>query len=102
MEDSLIPTFGRPVAYDLPECDNATIATLLENYKDLFRMTPRKVTGVYHHIPTSGSPAKVPSQRIPAHYKEKVEELVDEMLQQGIIEKSSSPWMAPAVFVPKK
>ena len=85
MEDSLIPTFGGPVAYDLPECDNATIAALLGDYKDLFRMTPGKVTGVYHHIPTSGSPAKVLPQRIPTHDKEKVEELVDEMLQQGII-----------------
>ena len=102
VEDSQIPIFGGAVAYDLPECTDATFATVLEEYKDLFRTVPGQATGVFHHIPTTGSPVKMPPCRIPAHFKEKVETLLDEMLQQGIIEESSSPWMAPAVCIPKK
>ena len=56
----------------------------------------------YHFIPTSGNPVKIPPRRIPAHYREEVERQIHVMLEQGIIEVSSSPWMAPAVFVPKK
>ena len=37
-----------------------------------------------------------------AHYREEVEQQLQDMLKQGIIQESSSPWMAPAVFVPKK
>ena len=43
----------------------------------------------------------MPPRRIPAHYVEEVEQQIEEMLAQGIIEESSSPWMAPAVFVRK-
>ena len=43
-----------------------------------------------------------PPQHIPAHYSDKVEEQLEDMLKQEIIQESSSPLMAPAVFVPKK
>ena len=55
-----------------------------------------------HLIPTTGSPLKVPPRRVPAEYRAEVEGLLKEMLQEGIIEESSSPWMAPAVYVKKK
>ena len=32
----------------------------------------------------------------------KVTEQIQTMLEQGIITRSKSPWMAPAVFVPKE
>ena len=60
------------------------------------------MTLAQHYIPTSGSPTRVPPWRIPAHYVEEVEQQIEEMLAQGIIEESSSPWMAPAMFVRKK
>ena len=56
----------------------------------------------YHHIPTHGLPVRVPPRRIAAHYKDTVEKQIQQMLKQGIIEESCSPWMAPVVFVPKK
>ena len=36
------------------------------------------------------------------HYKDEVQKQLQVMLEQGIIEESNSPWMAPAVFVRKK
>ena len=45
---------------------------------------------------------RVPPRRIMTHYRQEVEKQIDTMLEQRIIEESSSPWMAPAVFVPKK
>ncbi|KAL5502764.1 hypothetical protein EMCRGX_G009585, partial [Ephydatia muelleri] len=52
-----------------------------------------------HHINTVGPPARVPPRRIPVHFQEGVEHQIRNMLQKGIIEESSSPWMAPAVYV---
>ena len=57
---------------------------------------------VPNFIPTTGNPVRVPPRRIPAHYSKEVEKQIQTMLEQGIIEESSSPWIAPAVFVPKK
>ncbi len=39
---------------------------------------------------------------MPAQYRAEVEKQLQKMLEYGIIEESSSPWMAPCVFVPKK
>ena len=39
---------------------------------------------------------------MPACYQEEIEQQLQDMLKMGIIEESSNPWMAPAVFVPKK
>ena len=55
-----------------------------------------------HFIPTSGNPVKIPPCHIPAHYWVEVKKQLQSMLDAGIIVESSSPWMAPAVFVRKK
>ena len=45
---------------------------------------------------------KVPPRCIPVHYRTKVCQQIQTMVDKGIIRHSKSPWMAPAVFVPKK
>jgi len=44
---------------------------------------------------------KVPLRHVPAHYCTEVMQQLETMLDLGIITHSKSPWMAPAVFVPK-
>ena len=44
----------------------------------------------------------MPPRRIPAHYRVEVEKQFDDMIEQGIISRSTSSWVAPAVYVRKK
>ena len=55
-----------------------------------------------HYIPTKGPPIHTSPRDIPGHYYEEVVCQLELMLSQGVIKGSSSPWMAPTVFVCKK
>ena len=35
-------------------------------------------------------------------HREKISQMIDDMLEKGIIQPSSSPWVSPIVLVPKK
>ena len=90
------------MSIELPECPAPALQRVIEEYQALFRTTPGVTKAAYHYIPTTGNPVRVPPRRVPAHYRQEVEQQIHTTLEQGIIEESSSPWMAPAVFVPKK
>ena len=100
-EECAVPCFRNTDKIDFPTCPDGSFVDLLQSFKDLFKSTPGKTTLTHHLIPTTGSPLKVPPRRVPAEYRAEVEGLLKEMLQEGIIEESSSPWMAPAVYVKK-
>ncbi len=102
IDECAIPDFRGPMEYDVPECPQPSFMSTLDEFKDLFKTTPGKTNLATHFIPTTGSPAKVPPRRIPAHFREEIELQIQTMLEQQIIEVSSSPWMAPAVFNRKK
>ena len=101
-EECAIPDYGAVKNFELPQCTKSAFSSVINQYKHLFCNIPGKTTQAYHHIPTKGQPIRVPPRRVPAHYRGEVERQINEMLEQGIITQSSSPWMAPAVFVPKK
>lgn len=102
VDECAVPNYQKPVSIELPECPALALQTVVKEYQALFRTTPGVTDTACHYIPTTGNPARVPPRRVPAHYRQEVEQLMRTMLEQGIIEESSSPWMAPAVFVPKK
>ena len=78
--------------YPGPGCATFQLNTALHDYRDLFLNTSGVTQAAFHHIPTTGNPVKVPPRQIPACYHREVNQLIQEMLHQGIIEESSRPW----------
>ena len=60
-------------------------------------------TDVVTHVIDMGNsaPIKQPPRRIPFALREKVDQLVKEMLDQGVVTPSKSTWGSPVVFVAK-
>ncbi|KAL5505558.1 hypothetical protein EMCRGX_G007010 [Ephydatia muelleri] len=101
VEDCAIPLFGKPGKYELPQFIKPGLAAVVNEYQDLFITLPGTTLVASHQINTSGSPVRIPARRIPAPFRDEVEEQLQQMLQKGIIVESSSPWLAPAVYVRK-
>lgn len=82
------------------------LRSLLTKYKD--RFTDGKGdfgrTGEVKHEINTGmeTPIKLSRRRIPIHLREEADKIVEGMLEQKVIEPSSSPWGAPTVLVKKK
>ena len=102
VDECAIPNYKNSSEFELPKCTDSQLKCLLEDYKEVFCTTPGVTDCTHHYIPTVGNPIKVPPRRVPAHYRNEVSQQIQTMLELGIIVRSKSPWMAPAVFVPKK
>ena len=78
------------------------LGQVLKDYKSLFQTQLGK-TGITEHTINTGdaAPIKVPPHLIPFHFQEKVYQQLQDMARKGIIRPSSTPWCAPAVYVPK-
>ena len=102
LDECAVPMYQELISIKLPQCPKPILSSIVQQHQSLFRTVPGVTEVAQHFIPTTGNPVKVPPRRILAHYRENVEKKIQTMLAQGIIEESSSPWMAPAVFVPEK
>lgn len=91
---------------DYPELRNSLIQ-LLKRYRDVFAL-PGEPLGATdraeHHIKLKPgtNPIYIPAYRLPHSQRQVVEEQIKEMLEQGVIENSRSPWNSPLFLVPKK
>ena len=62
-----------------------------------------EVTCMEHHIETGDSPpVRQPPQRVPFARRAKISSMVKEMLKNGVVEESNSPWASPIVLVKKR
>ena len=84
----------------------AQLRTLLKAYSDVFALDSSELgtSSIMQHSINTGDhfPIRQPLRRMPFTLRPQVDKLVQEMLTQGIIQPSSSPWASPVVLVKKR
>jgi hypothetical protein len=86
--------------------DRQKLLEVLREFEDVFSATKMDIGCTHlveHKIDTGGcSPVATPIRRIPMALEEKVDKMIDDLLQNDIIQPSESPWNAPIVIVAEK
>ena len=81
---------------NISDAEATRLKSVLEEFIEVFALDPMEVgrTDLVQHIINieEHAPVKQTPRRIPFSIRKKVEEMVDEMLDKGIIEHSLSPW----------
>ncbi|MCI4388617.1 hypothetical protein PGIGA_G00087940 [Pangasianodon gigas] len=100
---------GRKINYKKVEDKEAQcerLAELLSKHRDVFSRDDQDygyTTAVVHDIPTGEAPPiKQRHRRVPPQIFQEVKRHVQNLVSQGILKESSSPWASPAVIVMKK
>ena len=87
---------------DMPTDYHPSLESTIKKHSSVFRKKLGHMNVTQHIIDTGNSqPIKVPPRPIPFHFADRVHAQLEEMSNEGIIRPSSSPWCAPAVYVPK-
>ena len=90
----------------LSEDEAMKLKELLSEYQDLFVLNNSELSStnlVHHHIETGDvKPIHQHARRIPFALWEKMDEMVQDMLDQVVIQHSHSPWASPIVLVAKR
>ena len=86
--------------------EKITVKKLFQNYQGVFsanKMDLGCCKAVKHEIfLKNDTPIKLPIRRVPMGFEDKVDELVNDLLEKNVIQPSTSPWNSPLVIVPKK
>ena len=98
IEDYAVPHYGEKVDCEFPRDVKACFMATVRKFKNLFITKPGTTTVTSHHITTTGPPVHVPPRRIPAHFRDEVELQIRQLLHNGSIVESCSPWLAPALY----
>ena len=103
LEEEFYLTNYEPDAVCLPEVDDPQLRELVEEYKDIFKLRPGRTDSYEYTIRLADdTPIRIPPRRSPVHLSSEIDKLLQQLLDYGIIEPSRSPYVFPAVFVPKK
>ena len=89
----------------LSPAEEEQLKEMIRKYSDVFALDARELgtTTLVQHVITTGdhTPVRQPARRMPFSLRSDVDRIVGEMLVQGVIEPSSSPWASPVVLVKK-
>ena len=89
----------------LSSSEMSEITNLFNEYIDIFKVEGGPhgdYSGVKHEIKTNGHPPiRSRPYRYTPHIQAEIKKQVNEMLDQGIIKESTSPWCFPVCMVPK-
>ena len=55
VDECSIPSFSTATSYDHPKCNNASLASVITEYNDLFRTTPGMTNEAQHYIHSSST-----------------------------------------------
>ncbi|XP_071144097.1 uncharacterized protein [Mytilus edulis] len=93
-------------ANNRPEDEQEAIVSLLQKYSAAFSVndTDLGLTHLVEHTIDTGEakPVKQPPRRVPLAFANDERKAITQMLDQGIIQKSNSPWGSPLQLVVKK
>ena len=82
------------------------LTELLVNHSDIFTLKPTELGTtkiVSHHIDSGNySPTHQSLRRTPFLLRKRINEMIEEMLSQGVVQHSQSLWASPIVLVKKK
>ena len=92
---------SRSPSSSLPETQSPEIRRVLGDFADIFTSKPGMATGVAHRIVTTGPPVKCGIRQVALKIRDEIRRQIAEMLEAGVIVRSASPWLAPAVYVRK-
>ena len=91
---------------DLTVAEHEKLKAAVLDYANLFALSSFElgVTDLVSHSINTGDhpPVRQPPRRTPFSLRQKVTEMVQQMLTQGIVCPSYSPWASPVVLVQKK
>lgn len=84
-----------------------SIEQICAKYSDIFHLPEDKltVTNIYEQsikLKDNATPVYRKQYRIPFAQKDELSKQIDKMIENGIIEKTSSEWSSPLLLVPKK
>ncbi|CAG2222543.1 unnamed protein product [Mytilus edulis] len=109
-KSGVVPTHLRSLyddaANNRPEDEQEAIVSLLQKYSAAFSVndTDLGLTHLVEHTIDTGEakPVKQPPRRVPLAFANDERKAITQMLDQGIIQKSNSPWGSPLQLVVKK
>ena len=91
---------------ELTESQKERFVALLSQYSDVLAASSDDLgrTNILSHKIDTGnaSPIRQQARQIPLPQREKVQELLQDMMQKRVISPSKSPWASPVVLVKKK